>query len=384
MKRKDALIVGCGLTGASAARVLAEHGYSVRILERRNHIGGNMYDYIDEHGILVHKYGPHTFHTNDKDLFEFISKFSEWNDYKLTCGAEINGICTPTPFNFQTVDDFFPEQRAKIIKRHLLDTFPNRDTVTVVEALESEDEIVREYAQFLFDNDYSLYTAKQWGVSPSKIDTSVLKRVPLRLNYGIGYFNDEYQVMPAESYVRFFESLLDHPNITVELGAEALTLISVKDNSVYFDGKPYEGVFVYTGPLDELFDNQFGGLPYRSIRFEHKYEMIAGKQNMPVVAYPQAELYTRIVEYNKLPVQKTDGTTYVVEYPLQYEPNKEQEPYYPVLTDESNARYQKYKRLAEKVPNLYFCGRLAEFKYYNMDQALKKALETAERILSCS
>lgn len=384
MTNCDALIVGCGLSGAVVARILADNGKKVTVLERRDHIGGNMFDYVDEHGILVHKYGPHTFHTCKDELFDFMSKYGEWTEYHLTCGAEINGHCVPTPFNFETVDTFFDKDKASELKKRLVEKFPNRETVTVVEALSCDDELVREYAQFLFDNDYSLYTAKQWGVPATEIDPSVLKRVPLRLNYNIGYFDDKYQVMPKVSYTKFFDKLLNHPNITVKLSIDALEHICVpaSGDSILLDGERISVPVIYTGALDELFGLKYGRLPYRSLRFDWKYEEIDSKQDMPVVAYPQADGYTRIVEYKKLPVQNVKGTSYEVEYSLPYEKGKKQEPYYPVLTEESKEQYSKYLSLVSSVKNLFLCGRLADFKYYNMDQALEKAIDTANTVLN--
>lgn len=382
MNRADVYVVGAGLCGAAIARVLAEGGKKVHIFEQRDHIGGNMYDYVDEHGILVHKYGPHTFHTNQKELYDFMERFGEWEPYRLTCGAEINGKCTPTPFNYQTVDDFFDGEKAAKIKERFAAAFPGRTTVTVTEALDSSEPEIREYAQFLFDYDYSLYTAKQWGVSAAEIDPSVLKRVPLRLGYEVGYFEDTYQVMPKVSYTTFFETLLDHPNITVELGVDALTRLTVLPQSgkIAVDGNE-DCLVVYTGPLDSLLNLKYGQLPYRSLRFEWHYEEIESKQDMPVVAYPQAEGFTRIVEYKKLPYQEVRGTTYEVEYPLPYVAGREQEPYYPVLTKESQEQYEQYSKEAAAFENLFLCGRLADFKYYNMDQALETALATAKKIL---
>ena len=208
---KQALIIGCGLSGAVIARELAESGYYVTILERRDHIGGNMYDYKDSHGILIHKYGPHTFHTQKEELYHYICRYSDWEEYHLTCGAEINGICTPTPFNYQTIDDFYPLEKAAKIKQEIEKEFPCQNTATVMEVLECQNKLVQEYAQFLFDNDYKLYTAKQWGIEPDRIDPSVLKRVPLRFNYDNGYFEDTFQVMPKVSFTAFFENLLSHP-----------------------------------------------------------------------------------------------------------------------------------------------------------------------------
>lgn len=371
----DALVIGSGLTGSVVARFLAEElNKKVVIWERRNHIGGNMYDYYDEHNILVHRYGPHIFHTNNKKIYDFICRFAKWKKYKLTYMAYINGKFTPTPFNFKTIDDYFTENEAADLKGRIKKVFAGRDTATVLEVLNCSDEKIRAYAQFLFDNDYSLYTAKQWGVPASEIDPSVLKRVPLRFSYDVGYFDDKYQVMPVATYTEFFKNLLNHPNIKVETGVEALEHLNIKETQILIEGKAPNIPVIYTGALDELFGLSEGKLPYRSLRFEWKYENIDSKQDAPVVAYPQAEGFTRITEYKKLPVQNVKGTTYAVEYPLTYNENEKMEPYYPVLTESSQNIYKKYLEKAKAVNNLYCAGRLADFKYYNMDQALERAL----------
>lgn len=374
------LVIGAGLSGAVIGRHLAEKGVKVDIWEKRSHIAGNMYDYEDDHGFLVQKYGPHTFHTIKKELYEYMCRYEDWQDYKLTCGAVWDGKYTPTPFNFTTIDTFYPEEKAEELKQHLLQAFKGRSTATVVEVLGNEDPLVREYAEFLFRNDYAPYTAKQWGVSPEEIDPSVLARVPLRFSYDTGYFDDPYQVMPMHSFTRFFENLLHHPNIHVELGQDALKRMEIKDNQVMVDGRPFEGLVVYTGPIDELFHLQYGKLPYRSLHFEWKYSDKDSIQDAPVVAYPQEKGFTRITEYKKLPVQDKPGSSYAVEYPLPYEEGKDMEPYYPVLTKESQEQYGMYKALADKVPQLICCGRLADFKYYNMDQALDRALEICKKL----
>ena len=371
----DYLVIGCGLSGAVLARHFAEQGNRVTIWERRDHIGGNMYDYVDKHGFLVQKYGPHTFHTKKKELYDYMCRFGQWQDYKLTCGAAWGGKYTPTPFNFTTIDTFYPAEKAERLKEKLKKAFADRDAATVVEVLAHPDEDIRGYAEFLFQNDYAPYTAKQWGVSPSKIDPSVLKRVPLRFSYDEGYFDDPYQVMPKQSFARFFQELLDHPNIRVELGVEALKHIQIRDGQILLDDRQINTPVVYTGALDELFGGVYGRLPYRSLRFEWKYDERDSLQDAPVVAYPQEKGYTRITEYKKLPGQLGAGTSYAVEYPLAYREGAKQEPYYPVLTERSQQQYRKYKTLADAVPNLICCGRLADFKYYNMDQALERALD---------
>lgn len=375
----DVLVVGCGLAGAVTARFLAEEmGKKVLILERRNHIGGNMYDCKDPSGILVHLYGPHTFHTNKKFLFEYMQRFGEWEEYHLACGAEINGKYTPTPFNFRTIDDFFGADEADKIKGEIRKEYGIRTKATIVEMLESENDTVRKYAQFLFQNDYSLYTAKQWGILPSEIDVSVLKRVPVEFSYREGYFQDKYQFMPKVSYVEFFRKLLEHKNIEIKLGMEALDFLSVDRKKKYllYKGIKLDKPVVYTGAIDELLGGIYGRLPYRSLRFEWKTLKQESYQPAPVVAYPQAPGYTRITEYKKLPVQHVAGiTTIAVEYPLPYQKGKETEPYYPILTRENQNIYEKYRKETEDVKNLYLCGRLADYKYYNMDQTLESAIE---------
>lgn len=372
---KKVLIIGCGLSGAVAAREIAEeYDVTVTIWDRRNHIAGNMYDYYDLHDILVHKYGPHTFHTKKEALYKYVSKYGEWEDYKLACRAEINGIQTPSPFNFKTVDDFFGDE-SDDIKKALKKCFPNRQFIPVVEALNSENKLVKQYAMFLFDNDYKLYTAKQWGCSPDEIDSSVLARVPLRLSYEDGYFDDEYQVMPRTTYVDFFRELLNHNHISYTLNIEALHHLAIANSRVKVDGEDVDLV-VFTGALDELFGCKYGKLPYRSLRFDWRYDDVDSFQDAPVVAYPQAEGYTRIAEYKKLPVQAVNGTSYAIEYSIPYNQGENTEPYYPVLNNESQELYQLYKREADKIQNMVYCGRLASFKYFNMDQALENALST--------
>lgn len=376
----DCLIVGCGFAGSVIARFLAEQcKRKVLILERRNHIAGNMYDFTDENGIRIQKYGPHTFHTNQKELYDYILKYDNWEAYKLTCMSQIDGKFTPSPFNFQTIDDFYSPKQASELKKRIVEHYPGKQKATIVELIQSPDLMIREYAQFLFDKDYSLYTAKQWGISPAEIDVSVLKRVPVLFSYQNGYFDDTYQVMPKNGFTEFFRNILIHPNIEIRLNTDARQLLTLENNKILAGGSLIP--VVYTGALDELFDFRFGPLPYRSLRFDYQTKKIDSFQPAPVVAYPQAKDYTRITEYTKIPVQNVGGaTTIAVEYPLQYKPGVKSNPYYPILTDESTVRYQRYLHEAQKIGNLFLCGRLADYKYYNMDQVLDQSLRMCKTL----
>ncbi len=372
----QALIIGCGLSGATAARLLAEKGYKVTIWERRNHIGGNMYDYYDEYGIPVHKYGPHTFHTNDEEVYRFICKYGEWEEFHIKCGAVIDGITTPTPFNFTTIDQFYGKEEAEQLKQALKKEYPNRTTVTVLEVLNSENKLVKAYGEFLFKKDYSLYTAKQWGLDPKDIDPSVLRRVPLRLGYEEGYFEDKYQLMPKGLYVDFFKNLLNHPNIEVKLNIDALEHLKITDNKTVIDGKVTDDLIIYTGAIDELFNYQFGKLPYRSLTFDFKHSDSNNIQKYALEAHPAHPQITRIVEFKHLyPDLNLKGTTWEEEYSEEFSKENNNEPYYPVLTIESKKLYEKYSNLAKQFANLKIIGRLGLFKYFNMDQCLKSVLQ---------
>ena len=381
----DLIVVGSGFTGAVIAHMAAKRlKRRVLILEKRGHIAGNMYDEKDpETGILVQKYGPHSFHTDDPQVFELIREIGEWEPFVLRARAEVLGRLTPSPFNLQTIEDYFHPSKALEIKTHLVNEFSYRPKVTILEMLRSRDTVVREYADFLFGQDYRPYTAKQWGIAPEDLDISVLQRVPVRLSYIDQYFDDRYQMQPKGGYTALFEKLLADEKIEVRLSTDACRHLELKeDGTVRMDGETVNVPIVYSGALDELFQCKYGKLPYRSLFFEYKVMPTSDFQPTPGVAYPLAEGYTRITEFSKLmPLPpETEKTIVAYEYPEKYGSERGKEAYYPILTADSQRLYQRYLGEAGKYPMLYPCGRLGDFKYYNMDQAIKRAVELFEEL----
>lgn len=377
----DYVIVGAGLAGCTMARKLSEKGYSILILEKRNHIGGNIYDELDsDSNIYIQKYGPHIFHTNNERVYEYVTSISKWNEFILKCGVSMLEKFTPSPFNYKTIEQYFPITYREIIAEFEKE-YPDRDTITIVELLESKNNILREYAEFLFKNDYSLYTAKQWGISPSEVDINVLKRVPVRKDYNEQYFTDIYQLMPQYGFTNFIKDMIDKDNINVKLNFDAKKIISIVNGRILIDYPGCEDCkVIYTGPLDLLFDYKFGMLPYRSLDFKYESINTSKYQDYPVVAYPSAKDFTRVTDYNQLPEQGASKTVIAYEYPKQYSLESNTDPYYPINNKETTELFNKYFNETQKIDNLILCGRLAEYKYYNMDQVIIRALELSDTI----
>lgn len=382
--KADYIIVGSGFAGATIARMLAEAEKKVLIIEKRNHIAGNMYDELNENGILIQKYGPHIFHTNDEEVAQFVKKYHKWNPFNLKCSVYMENKFTPSPFNFKTIDDYYSINKASEIKEALLTEYGTKKLVTIVEMLNSKNEIISEYAKFLYQKDYSLYTAKQWGISPNDVDINVLKRVPVLLSYEEGYFSDKYQMMPEGGFTAFFHKLIDHENIQVELQTDFKNLFKIINNRIIYNGCIINIPIIYTGALDNLFDYKYEVLPYRTLNFKYETFLMDSYQDAPVVAYPEVSDYTRITEFKKMSLQiKENITTIAKEYPSQYVVNKlvKSEPYYPIVNEENKKQYMLYKNEANKINNLYLCGRLAEYQYFNMDQVIKNAIQLGKELL---
>ncbi len=387
----QAVVVGSGFAGSVVARQLAEQGgMRVLIIEKRPHIGGNMYDEVDEAGILVHRYGPHIFHTNNREVFEYLLRFSEFIPYQHRVLANWYGTYLPVPFNKTSLEIAFGMKRALTLNDKLVDAFGEGRKVTINELRSQNDSELSEIADFVYRNVFLYYTQKQWGLTPDEVDPSVTARVPVSISRDDRYFQDAYQGMPKDGYTALFENLLDHENIDVCLNIEAESVFDLEFESMAEDAKissiklhdmPFEGPLVYTGPLDELFLSRFGRLPYRSLDFV--YETFDAERVLPcgTVNYTVTEDFTRITEFKHMTGQKCANTTIMKEYPREYNDPKTQIPYYAIINDENNAHYERYRALTSHLPNFYPIGRLAEYRYYNMDTIIELALATARAIL---
>ena len=384
-KRYDVWVAGAGYAGAVAARALAEKGKKILVLERRDHIGGNAYDCLDEAGVLIHKYGPHIFHTNDKKAFEFLSRFTQWRRYQhrvianlprdnpeaVPAGKKTDGrFFFPVPFNLDSLKNAFGEAEGKRLGQKLLDAYPAHGQVTILELRQNPDPEISAIADYVYEHVFVHYTMKQWGQTPEEIDPATTARVPVRLSRDDRYFQDAYQGMPAQGYTKMFERMLDHPNIEVRLNTDARPAL-----------KEFQGPIIYTGQVDELFDYQYGPLPYRTLDFQFETLPQDVFQSHGTVNYTVDQDYTRITEFKHLTGQKLPGvTTIVKEYSRPYTGDARETPYYAIINPENNALYAKYKAEADKKPQLHLLGRLAEYKYYNMDAIAARALELAERL----
>ncbi len=392
----DILIAGAGYAGAVSARCLAERGKRVLVLERRPHIAGNAYDRLDEYGVLIHQYGPHIFHTNDKTVFDFLSRFTEWLPYQHRVVANIpdgsgdphRRLQYPVPFNLTSLETAFGPEEGRKLGDKLTAAYGAEKKVTILELRQNPDPEISALADYVYEHVFVRYTMKQWGQTPEEIDPATTARVPVRLSRDNRYFLDAYQGMPKDGYTKMFERMLDHPNIEVRLNTDARELL----------GKT-EGPFIYTGQADELFDCKYGPLPYRTLDFkfetwrerekgigfpdpEHPLRMPPFFQTHGTVNYTVDRDYTRITEFKHLTGQDLPGvTTIVKEYSRPYTGDARETPYYAIINPENNALYTKYQAEAAKFPNLYLLGRLAEYKYYNMDAIAGRALALAEEII---
>lgn len=381
----DSIVIGAGIAGSTVARQLAEKkGHKVLVVEKRDHIGGNCYDRPDDYGILVHEYGPHIFHTNMEDVFMYLSRFTEWilyeNGHQVV--ANVDGRLIPIPFNLNTLHMIYDKETAAALEKKLIGAYGEGSRVPIMKLRENPDPQIQAIAQYVYENVFLKYTMKQWGQTPEEISPEVTGRVPVLISYDNRYFQDKYQGVPKHGFLKMFVRMLDHENITVQTGMDARELLQFRENEILLDGQKFEGNVIFTGALDELYDCRYGRLPYRSLRFEFEHLAQDDFQNgHSVVNYTVSEDFTRITEFKYLTRQKdADGTTIIREYPFAYTGADGEIPYYAIMNPENEALYQKYKKLTQQYSNLYLLGRLAEYKYYNIDAMTKKALELADSL----
>ncbi|OYD97339.1 UDP-galactopyranose mutase [Nostoc sp. 'Peltigera membranacea cyanobiont' 210A] len=357
----DYLVVGAGFSGSVIAERLATQGKKVLVVDKRNHIGGNAYDHYNDDGILVHKYGPHIFHTNSREVFDYLSRFTQWRSYEHRVLASVDGQLVPIPINLDTINKLY----GMNLNSFEVEEFYKSLAEPVENIRTSEDVVVSKVGRVLYEKFFRNYTRKQWGLDPSELDKSVIARIPTRTNRDDRYFTDSYQAMPLHGFTRMFDNMLNHPNIKVMLNTdyqEIQKAIPCRE-------------MVYSGPVDEYFDYRYGKLPYRSLDFKHETHNTSVFQSAPVINYPNEQLYTRVTEFKYLTGQEHSKTSIVYEFP-----KAEGDPYYPVPRPENQEIYKKYKVLADETPGIYFVGRLATYKYYNMDQCVAQALSVYKQI----
>ena len=386
----DALIIGAGYAGAVCARELAEGGQRVLVLERRSHIGGNAYDCLDDHGVLIHQYGPHIFHTNNTQVYEYLSRFTSWLDYPHRVVADIPGegeqagsrVRMPVPFNLTSLETAYGLEKGKELGEKLMAAYGAEKKVTILELRQNQDPEIRQVADYVYDHVFVHYTMKQWGQTPEQIDPNTTARVPVFLSRDDRYFQDAHQGMPLEGYTPMFERMLDHPNIEVRLNVDAIPLLGLNGDTLTVDGQPFSGNVIFTGQVDELFGHKFGSLPYRTLDFQFETLDVDDFQGYGTVNYTVDQPYTRITEFKHMTGQDIPGkTTIVKEFSRSYTGSADEIPYYAIINPENNALYQQYQQEAAKFPNLHLLGRLAEYKYYNMDAIADRALSLSRALL---
>ncbi len=360
------LVVGAGFSGATIANLLAESGEKVLVIDKNRHIAGSCYDYRDKNGIMIHAYGSHIFHTNSEKVWNYLKKFTDFNTYMHKVIGVIDGIETHIPFNFNTLYDVFPKSYAELLEHKLLDNFNINTKVPILEFQRQDDDDLKYLANYVYDKVFYHYTTKQWGVSPVDVDDAVTARIPVYLSKDDRYFQDKYQGIPLEGYTAVIKKMLNHKNITVKTNTDFKSV----------DWKKFDRVF-YTGSIDEFFNYKFGQLPYRSVNFKLETHNTDYYQSNSVVNYPCNYDFTRIHEYKYYLNDKSDKTVIAKEYSEDFELGKN-ERYYPVPNDDNANLYHKYLYEAEKYKNVYFLGRLGDYKYYNMDGAIQRAIELFE------
>ncbi len=390
LRHSDVVVAGAGFAGAVLAeRCAAALGKRVLVLDKRAHIAGNCFDSIDDYGILVHRYGPHIFHTSRPSVVDYLSRFTQWLPYEHRVLARVGDLHVPVPFNYTAIDLCFPAAQAQSLKHKLEKAYAPGQPLSILELRKASDAELRELAEFVYARLFIHYTAKQWGVSPAQVSPAVLGRVPVVLSHDDRYFRDSFQHMPTLGYTHIIERMLTHPRIAVALQRDLLGYLQIDaaEGSLHLAGKGFSGKLVYTGPLDELFQFCHGELSYRSLQFSFEHYPQERFQPAATVNYPGAEAFTRITEFRQINDSfGARGTTIVREFPQDYcrQDPQRNVPYYPVANPETEARYRRYAEMAALFPQLLVCGRLGDFRYYNMDDTVQRSLDRFEELRKAS
>ncbi len=375
----DVVIVGAGMAGAVLAERFATSGKKVLLIERRRHVAGNCYDEVDANGIIVHKYGPHLFHTDSAQVWEYLSRFTQWHLYFHRVEAIIDGKPAPLPFNFNTLHKVFPKSLAEKLEASLLKNFEYGKKIPILELKKSDDPDLQFLADFIYEKIFLHYSEKQWGTSPDKISGAVTARVPVSISRDDNYFPDRFQAMPKLGYSKLVQNMLAHKNIKLLLNTDFHEVMELRDEQIYLFRKKLKGRLIYTGQLDELFKKKFGELPYRSLDMHFQSVDKEIFQSAPVVNYPSNYDFTRITEFKQIHPVNSPRTTILKEIPQHYVAGKN-EPYYPIFTDEARAAYEKYSAELAKFKNITAVGRLAEYRYYDIDDVVKRALDIFDEL----
>lgn len=380
----DVVIVGAGLAGSVLARQLASvGGRRVLLIEKRMDVGGNCYDFHDHAGVLVHKYGPHLFHTSNQRVFSFLSQFTEWHEYQHRVLAMVDGQAVPLPFNLNSLSMLFPESLAAALEKKLLDRFGLGAKVPVLELIQSDDPELKVLADFVYEKIFVNYTAKQWGCLPQEISAEVTARVPVLVSRDNRYFQDTYQAVPRHGYTAMFHKMLHHPGIHLLLNTDYHDVLQVdtENGKLHLFGSVFTGELIFTGMIDELFGFCFGQLPYRTLDFSFETLDQEYFQDVATVNYPNEYDFTRITEFKRIHGQQLDKTTLLREFPRTYQgvTREEETPCYPVFQDESTEQYRRYSQLAATFKQITLAGRLAEYRYYDMDDVVARSLDIFEQ-----
>ncbi len=374
------IIVGAGLSGAITARLFAENGYDITIVDRREVIGGNAYDFVDKNGITIQPYGPHVFRTDDDGVFELLSKFTEWIPYKHKVLAKVRkDKLVHLPFNLNALKSLFPKDKAERIREVLISEIGMEQKVPILKLKNHPNKEIREFADFVYKNIFYIYTMKQWGFKPEQLGAEVMNRVPVHVSENDGYYLQKHQYMPKDGYTQMIANILRHPRIKLKLKTDAKKAITLQGGVIYLNGKPFDGILIYTGCVDELFDYKFGVLPYRSLKFKFKTLKVSSYQRSAVVNYTTSHKFTRITEFSKFTCEPKDNTVIMREYPVSFKKGKNI-PYYPIPIEKNRNHHQKYQEEAKQYKNLFLLGRLANYKYINMDVAVRNSIKLYEYI----